>query len=244
MFFPSACHLIMSTGMKPKSIALIGERDLAKSAHAGIEASLALYERQTGRPVSFHWIPTTALTSDRTPDLLGDATGVWCVPGSPYADTAGALRAIGYARQRPCAFLGTCGGFQHALMEYCGAVLGRKAVHQELDDGAGDTLIMKLSCSLAGTQAHVLAPPGSWYERVVGAADSVEEFNCNYGLSPAFEPYFLGSGLEFVARDEAGQVRAFRLRDHPFFVGTLFQPERRALRGALHPLVRAFIEHT
>ena len=230
--------------MKQKSIALIGERDLAKPAHAGIEASLALYERQTGRPVSFRWIPTTALTSDRAPDLLGDATGVWCVPGSPYADTAGALRAIGYARQRPCAFLGTCGGFQHALMEYGGAVLGRKAVHQELDGGAADPLIMKLSCSLAGVQARVLAPPGSWYERVVGAADSVEEFNCNYGLSAAFEPYFVGSGLEFVARDEAGQVRAFRLRDHPFFVGTLFQPERRALRGSLHPLVHAFIEHT
>jgi len=228
--------------MKPKSIALIGERDLAKPAHAGIEASLALYERQTSRPVSFHWIPTAALTTDRTPDLLGDATGVWCVPGSPYANTAGALRAIGYARQRPCAFLGTCGGFQHALMEYCGAVLGRKAVHQELEGGAGDPLIVKLSCSLAGAQAHVLAPPGSWYERIVGAADSVEEFNCNYGLSPAFEPYFLGSGLEFVARDEAGQVRAFRLHDHPFFVGTLFQPERRALRGSLHPLVYAFIE--
>ena len=230
--------------MKPKSIALIGERDLAKPAHAGIEASLALYERQTSRPVSFRWIPTSALTADRTPDLLGDATGVWCVPGSPYADAAAALRAIGHARQRPCAFLGTCGGFQHALMEYCGAVLGRKAVHEELDDRASDPLIMKLSCSLAGAQARVLAPPGSWYERVVGAADSVEEFNCNYGLSPAFEPYFLGSGLEFVARDEAGQVRAFRLRDHPFFVGTLFQPERRALHGGLHPLVYAFFEHT
>jgi CTP synthase (UTP-ammonia lyase) len=230
--------------MKPKSIALIGERDVAKPAHAGIEASLALYEQQTGRPVWFRWIPTTALTSDRTPELLHDATGIWCVPGSPYADTAGALRAIGYARQRPCAFLGTCGGFQHALMEYCSAVLGRKAVHQELEGGAGDPLIVKLSCSLAETKAHVLAPPGSWYERVVGAADSVEEFNCNYGLSPAFEPYFLGSALEFVARDESGQVRAFRLRDHPFFVGTLFQPERRALQGSLHPLVHAFLEHT
>jgi len=34
-----------------------------------------------------------------------------------------------------------------------------------------------------------------------------------------------------------------RLDTHPFYVGSLFQPERRALRAELHPLVRAFLEH-
>ena len=43
-----------------------------------------------------------------------------------------------------------------------------------------------------------------------------------------------------VAHDEAGQVRAFRLKSQPFFIGTLFQPERRALAGSLHPIVRTF----
>jgi CTP synthase (UTP-ammonia lyase) len=32
------------------------------------------------------------------------------------------------------------------------------------------------------------------------------------------------------------------LRDHPFFIGTLFQPERAALRGETPPLVKAFVE--
>jgi CTP synthase (UTP-ammonia lyase) len=36
-------------------------------------------------------------------------------------------------------------------------------------------------------------------------------------------------------------VRAVELRGHPFFFGTLFQPERTALRGVLHPLVHAFL---
>jgi CTP synthase (UTP-ammonia lyase) len=31
------------------------------------------------------------------------------------------------------------------------------------------------------------------------------------------------------------------LRGHPFFVATLFQPERAALKGKLPPLVRALI---
>jgi CTP synthase (UTP-ammonia lyase) len=58
------------------------------------------------------------------------------------------------------------------------------------------------------------------------------------------ESVFARSDLEFVGRDEAGQVRAFRLATHRFFVGTLFQPERRALSGVLHPLVYAFLKQS
>jgi CTP synthase (UTP-ammonia lyase) len=89
----------------------------------------------------------------------------------------------------------------------------------------------------------VLAVPGLGFGELLGGEESMEEFNCNYGLAPSFESIFPGSGLEFVARDEAGQVRAFRLPAHPFFVGTLFQPERRAFSGVLHPLVHAFLKH-
>ena len=44
-----------------------------------------------------------------------------------------------------------------------------------------------------------------------------------------------------TARDADGQVRGGELRSHPFFVGTLFQPERRALKGELPPLAREFV---
>ena len=36
-------------------------------------------------------------------------------------------------------------------------------------------------------------------------------------------------------------LRALELADHPFFVATLFQPERAALEGRTPPLVRAFV---
>ncbi len=49
-------------------------------------------------------------------------------------------------------------------------------------------------------------------------------------------------GLRIGAVDEAGEARAIEIPGHPYFVATLFQPERRALAGALHPLVGAFIQ--
>jgi CTP synthase (UTP-ammonia lyase) len=39
----------------------------------------------------------------------------------------------------------------------------------------------------------------------------------------------------------ADEVRGVELADHPFFVATLFQPERSALRRITPPLVKAFV---
>jgi CTP synthase (UTP-ammonia lyase) len=41
--------------------------------------------------------------------------------------------------------------------------------------------------------------------------------------------------------DDHGEIRAVELDGHPFFLATLFQPERRALSGEVHPLIRAFV---
>ena len=228
--------------MKSPRIALVGERDLAKIAHQGIEASLARYRDEVDQRLEYDWIGTAAITSQSIGTELGGATGIWCVPGSPYESTSGALLAISHARIEKKAFLGTCGGFQHALMEFAQNVLLHEAQHQELTPGARDPLISKLSCSMVGVKAKVVVTARERFTDVMGADESIEEFHCNYGFNADLTEIFQGTDLAFVAHDELGQVRAFRLAQHPFFIGTLFQPERRALAGGLHPVVRAFFK--
>jgi CTP synthase (UTP-ammonia lyase) len=228
--------------MKVRRIALIGERDPGKRAHAGIEASLALYQRGPADELDYFWVPTAALSEQAAATILGPAAAVWCTPGSPYENLAGALRAIQHARLTGKPFLGTCGGFQHALMEFAQNVLHRPAAHQEIDPDAADPLLVKLSCSLVGVQGTVVATRPERFATWLGGRVSTEEFHCNYGLNPTLEQVFHGSALVFVAHDEHQQARAFRLDGHPFFVGTLFQPERRVFSGSLHPLVRAFFD--
>ena len=227
--------------MSLRRIALIGERDLAKRAHQGIEASLALFRRDVDPQLDFTWINTAALTAASVDRVLQNATGVWCAPGSPYESTAGALLAIRHARRGRKTFLGTCGGFQHALMEFAQNELGHAAEHAEMNPGARDPLIAKLSCSLVGATGRIIATDQARFAGLLGGPESVEEFHCNYGFNAGLAGIFQGSALRFVAHDETGQVRAFRLDGHPYFVGTLFQPERRALHGSLHPLVHAFL---
>ena len=83
-------------------------------------------------------------------------------------------------------------------------------------------------------------PPSSRTAHAYGKTQIEEGYHCSYGLNPALASKIWDGALQPVALDAAGEVRAVELAGHPFFIATLFQPERRALTGDLPPLVRAF----
>jgi CTP synthase (UTP-ammonia lyase) len=219
-------------------IGLVGDYDAAVPAHQAIPRALALAEDAVKQPIAFRWLPTDSIDSDRT---LAPFDAIWCVPASPYRSMDGALRAIRFARTRPRAFLGTCGGFQHAVVEYARNVLGwADADHAESSPEAVRPVIAPLACSLVEVAGRVRLRPGSRLAAAYGAAEAVEGYRCRYGLNPAFREALVAGPLRATAEDDAGDVRALELDGHPFFVATLFQPERAALTGRLPPLVAAF----
>jgi CTP synthase (UTP-ammonia lyase) len=220
--------------MGTRHVALVGDYNPSVIAHQAIPQAL----RQCGAESA--WIHTKAI-QDPEKDLA-DFDGVWCVPASPYANTGGALGAIRYARERDRPFLGTCGGFQHALIEYARHVRGiAGASHAETDPDAPLLLITPLACSLVEKSETIQLKQGSRIEAAYGAVTITEGYHCNYGLNREFYRHLFDDGLRPTASDEYGEVRAVELASHRFFVATLFQPERRALKGEVPPLVRAFV---
>ena len=225
--------------MPTPRIALIGDYNTAVKAHQGIPGALAL----AGEPgaCTWEWLHTSTLHDEPSEQLTG-FHGVWCVPASPYANTRGALGAIRFARETRMAFLGTCGGFQHALLEYAGAVWGvTNAAHAELEPEAADPVIAPLACSLVEKAGEVRFEPGSRLATIYSSAAATEEYHCNYGLSESYARRLATGPLRVAARDAAGEIRAVELTGHPFFIATLFQPERSGLAGRKHPLVSAFV---
>src|SRR5206468_9697656 len=95
----------------------IGDFNPNVTAHQAIPKALALAAEATGCPVEPVWLATDQVRVDDEQQFAG-FDGLWCVPASPYASLEGALWAIRFARERGVPFLGTCGGFQHALLEY------------------------------------------------------------------------------------------------------------------------------
>jgi CTP synthase (UTP-ammonia lyase) len=213
-------------------VALVGDRSPAVRSHVRAPALLDALD------VDGEWVPT-----DEAGDLDG-FDGVWLLPGSPYRSEQGALAAVRTARERGLPFLGTCGGFQHALLEFARNVCGLARVeHAEQQPEAGELLIVPLACSLVGREGSVRVVPGSLAERIAGGGPLSVRYSCSYGPSPAYLDSLQAHGLRFTGFDDQGEVRIAELPGHPFFLGTLFQPELDDGPDP-HPLVRGFAEAT
>ena len=221
-------------------LALIGDYNPDVIAHQAIP--VALQQAATALDLSVHvqWLDTDTLTST---SALHSFDGFWCVPASPYRDTDGALRAIRFAREQGRPFLGTCGGFQHAVLEYARNVLGwADAEHGELAPDAERVVIAPLSCSLVNASGTVRLAPYTRMAQAYGRLDIHEGYHCRYGINPEFADALLEGNLIPSGNDSAGDLRALELLDHPFFVATLFQPERAALKGVTPPLALALLK--
>jgi CTP synthase (UTP-ammonia lyase) len=226
--------------MKAIRIALVGDFGSKVTAHQAINASFALWNASNRTHMEPVWTGTETITPGDE-KLLSNFQGIWCVPASPYKNTDGALRAIQYARTHSIPFLGTCGGFQHALLEYARNVLNLfTANHTELDPSTEFPLVHRMQCSLVEKSQKIKATGSGRFASFYGASEDTEAFHCNFGLNPAYENLFQNTPLQITARSEDNEVRAIELIDHPFFLGTLFQPERKALTCKVHPLVSSF----
>jgi len=223
-----------------KRIALVGDYDDNIVAHRAIPVALHMAVASLNADVRWDWLPTATLESS-VDHQLRDYAGIWVVPGSPYKNTRGALDAIRYARTRSIPFLGTCGGFQHAVMEYAESVWGMKAMHAESDPDAINPVIAPLSCALIQVTDQLYLVQGSRLQKIYDRDGAHEEYQCRFGLNPLYATRFDTDAMKVSARDAEGSIRAIELDNHPFFIATLFQPERAALKDQLPSLIKAFV---
>jgi CTP synthase (UTP-ammonia lyase) len=220
-------------------IAIVGDRDDAIAAHRAIPLALANAASALDVDLAFDWLASDAI---RDTVRLAGYDAFWVAPGSPYRSTDGALLAIGYARGAGRPLLGTCGGFQHAILEYARHVLDwPDAMHAESDPGVGRPVIAALECSLVEARGSGTLKPGSHIARAYAALAAPTIYRCRYGLNPAFREALTAGRLHGVAEDEQGDLRAIELDGHPFFVATLWQPERAALEGQRVALAEALV---
>ena len=203
--------------------------------HRALDAVIA----QMPADIQARWVPTDSGEVARSPD----ADGIWLVPGSPYRDDEAVYGAIERARTNGQPFLGTCAGFQYAVVEFARCVAGiPNAAHEESEPGAGEWVISKLACSLVGEKRMVTVEPGTRLHSICGATPFAGFHWCNYGVSPRYVDRLTEHGLVVSARADDAGVEAVELPTHRFYLATLFQPQVGLLAGKpLHPIIREFV---
>jgi CTP synthase (UTP-ammonia lyase) len=220
-------------------VALLGEYTPSFAPHAATDAAIAHACAASGLDVRACWISTEAIA----PSLFTQFDGIWVAPGSPYKNMAKTLWTICQARERGVPCFGTCGGFQHIILEYARNVLGfADAQHAEYDPYASRLFISRLACSLVGREMELLFQPDSQVARIYGAMQTRERYYCNFGVAPDTVELLKSGPLRIVGFDAEGEVRVIELPGHPFFIGTLFVPQILSTPEKPHPLVTAFLE--
>lgn len=223
--------------MSARSVILLGEYDPAFAPHAATEAAL----RHSSLALRGRLVPRWVSTADVDESLLAGASGIWVTPGSPYRSLERTLAAIRWAREHDLPCLGTCGGFQHIILEYARNVLEyTDAAHAEYDPYASRLFVSELTCSLAGRELLLRFSAASRVAAWYGSTTAIEQYYCNFGVNPEYVSLLSSGNLKIVGSDPEGEVRVVEMPDHRFFVGTLYVPQMRSTPDAPHPLVTAF----
>lgn len=224
-------------------LAIVADFDSTSRSHQATNDAIEHCGAASGLEIKSEWIGTADLAEPDGLKRLAAFQGIWIGPGSPYASLGGALSAIRAAREHAIPLFGTCGGFQHIILEYARNVLGfDDAEHEESAPRASRLVISRLACSLVGRTMTITLTPDSIVARSYGRTRAREQYLCNFGINPEYVDRLRSGKLKAVGSDTEGTIRAVELPDHRFFVGTLYLPQLSSTPTNPHPLVSAFLQ--
>jgi CTP synthase (UTP-ammonia lyase) len=224
------------------SVGVMGDFNPRSETHAATNLAFSHAATRLGVSTDIEWIPTLAL-EENVKEKLDRFDALLCAPGSPYRSMMGALNGIQFAREGDRPFLGTCGGFQHMVLEYARNVMGIKdAEHAEEHPQAPTLFITPLACSLVGKVEEVKIRPGSRAFGIYKSSQTMERFYCSYGLNPARRKEVEQAGLYPSGFDNSGEVRILELPKARFYLATLFVPQASSSEDRPHPMFLSLLE--
>lgn len=225
----------------PVKIAVLGDYDPSHITLKAINDTFGPLKKLLNMDIRFDWFNTDKFNYSMA--FNDGYAGLWVTPGSPYKDMENVLNAISYTRKNKIPTFGNCGGFQHMAIEFARNVCHiNNADHQETNPSGEELIIVKLACSLV-EQSEVLniVRKDSILYQIIGKENFTGKYFCNFGMNGQYLKTLESSGLVCTAASEDGQMRAFEIRSHPFFLGTLFQPALSSSKNELDPIIVEFV---
>lgn len=223
-------------------IAILGDFNPIHSTHHALNDSIRHIQKWFDKKIQCDWISTDIFDCQKV--FNGLYSGLWIVPGSPYRSMESVIDAIYYTRTRGIPTLGTCAGFQHMLIEFARNACGIKnADHEETSISSSNFVISKLSCSLVKQKEKItIIDKRSTLFRLIKKKQFTGKYFCNYGLNNNYVDILKQNGCSVTAVSPDGEVRAFEIKSHPFFLGTLFQPTFASSYKNPNPIIMDFFK--
>ena len=223
-------------------IAIIGEFDENFRPHVATNEAIEHSRKLIEQDFVAEWVSTEYVESNLN-QVLEKYNGFWIAPGSPYKSMKGAVDLIQHTRTNKIPTIGTCGGFQHMVIEFARNVLKvEDADHAEYNPYASKLVVNPLSCDLKGEPLEIEIIDKKSKTHLIYNTDKIKEkYYCNFGLNPEYQKQFDEKGFKIVGSDKHKEARIIELTNHPFFIATLFVPQDNSTMEKPHKLITEFL---
>jgi len=224
-------------------IGIIGEFNPNYYTHLALNEAFIHSAEFLKSRFELQWI-STATIAEFFEREIHTLDGLLMAMGTPYCNMDAALKVIEYARENNIPLMAICGGFQHVLIEYARNVKGiHDAEHEETSPNAANKIINALSCSLVGEKENLnVIDDNSLTAKILDEKEFEGKYHCSYGLNKNYEKILFDENLFPTVINAENEIRAIELKNHKFFIGTLFQHQLYSTPENPSKLLNAFVK--
>ena len=233
-------------------VALVGKYTELPDAYKSINESFIHAGAINHCKVKVKYVPAEQVTAENAADMLAGMAGIFVAPGSGVRGFEGKVAAVQYARENNIPFFGVGLGMQASIIEFARNVLGMTEAHsRELDPQTKYPVIdlmeeQKKVTEKGGTMRLGGYPcalkAGSKAAAAYGTDSVVERHRHRYEFNGAYLEQFEAAGMMATGiNPETGLVEVLEVKNHPWFVAVLYNPEYKSTVSTPAPLFVAFI---
>ena len=233
-------------------VALVGKYTELPDAYKSINESFIHAGAMNHCKVKVTYIPAEQVTSENAAEKLAGVSGIFVAPGSGVRGFEGKVAAVQYARENNIPFFGVGLGMQASIIEFARNVLGMADAHsRELDPQTKSPVIdlmeeQKKVTEKGGTMRLGGYPcalkAGSKAAAAYGTESVVERHRHRYEFNGAYLQQFEAAGMIATGiNPETGLVEVLEVKNHPWFVAVMYNPEYKSTVSTPAPLFVAFV---
>ena len=233
-------------------VALVGKYTELPDAYKSINESFIHAGAINHCKVKVTYVPAEQVTNENAAEKLAGMSGIFVAPGSGVRGFEGKVAAVKYARENNIPFFGVGLGMQASIIEFARNVLGMADAHsRELDPQTKYPVIdlmeeQKKVTEKGGTMRLGGYPcalkAGSKAAAAYGTDSVVERHRHRYEFNGAYLQQFEAAGMIATGTNpETGPVDVLEMKNHPWFVEVMYNPEYKSTVSTPAPLFVAFV---
>ena len=213
------------------------EYDSNNDGHVALSKQLEQISKSIGTSVDVVWKDPIASAAE-----VSQADAV-IVPNGPAPSFEGQILCCEKARELRIPFLGICGGLQAAAVD-----VARNLAHlpeansEEYSPGTPVPLVHNNGKPCNRTPQSIRLVPGRYLAKLYGSESIEGIVRCGLFVNQEYWMQLEQAGLELLATSsDEGRIIAFRLNDHPFYVGVACLPQLSPPEEGPEPLLKDFL---